>query len=662
MGHTLFVTSDPLGSIPPALLRDDGSSTILLELTGVQDAAEPPQGWRRLKSGDLIDAEQLRREFLTFLDAWPARACPGTSFDELVTRDGKYSVWWTSMGSDREVTHGPFKYFRCAALLDRAIETCQPGSIRLMTSDPKIAALVDSRAGHARLAVRPLPGCVTGLAVDVAPRWFLGAARDALVAAIREPVRALRTQAALRQARLFQSGNRPTVVFASRFERYLEIRNGEFSPGNWIEISRAIKASEPAVDFAYLPWKLEKIAESGQPERAALRGIDLLKTTAAPLLIRERYAPIRGRFSSMVRQAVGAWRFLRLARHDAFRRSFEFRHADLAPVLLPGLKEAIGKTVEWSFKRAQFAAALRAAGNVKALVLSEEVYRPSMPLLAAAIDLGIPTIGVQHGTIMPLHTIYRLPPGHVRGAPLPDYFAAFSEYAKDTLTVLGSYPRERVWVTGAARLDSLVEHPLERDQARKTLGLPIDRKVVVVATQTFPWFASAIHAVLTAMCDYPDAVLCFKKHPSDRAMSIAAIESMAKTIGTPDVRSFDGELDRLLAASDVWISATSTTILEATLIGKTSICVNFTGEPDEYPYVDDGASLPARSVAQLRHSLAAALRQEDPAIGARRKAFLDKHAGPTAEGLGATTFARRLIDVMSGSEPKAAGYPQVRWT
>jgi hypothetical protein len=113
------------------------------------------------------------------------------------------------------------------------------------------------------------------------------------------------------------------------------------------------------------------------------------------------------------------------------------------------------------------------------------------------------------------------------------------------------------------------------------------------------------------------------------------------------VRGFEGQIDWLLAACSVWISSSSTTTLEATLIGKPTICVNFSGHADRYPYVEEGVSLPARSLEELRYALALALapsRQAD--CEARRQAFLRRHVGPTVDGLAAVTLARRVAELV----------------
>jgi hypothetical protein len=164
--------------------------------------------------------------------------------------------------------------------------------------------------------------------------------------------------------------------------------------------------------------------------------------------------------------------------------------------------------------------------------------------------------------------------------------------------------------------------------------------------------------VLECVRARPDVVLCIKKHQSSRAMSADALRALAGSLGAANVRVFEGDLDLLLFASDVWISASSTTILEATLIGTRSICLNFSGEPDRYPYVEDGASLPARSVEELGESLSQLLDAgADPARERGRTGFLIRHAGPTKDGRAASTLADRLVGLCWSTTPARSPKP-----
>ena len=646
MSGVLLLMTGPVENLPSAVLAEASQSSVtVLDLHGTGSGDDIPAQWTKIAAEELVDAACVRRRFLEFLEVWPSIcAGAGRSFDALFTVEPRYSIWWTSVGADRQATHGIFKYFRSAALVDRAIERLVPDIVWLSTSDRRLAAVVASRAARSGIGVRRVSDdqpVDAGHDPDLG--WMLRSARRAVTAPFGALAESSRCRAATRASSLFKPSGRRVVVFASRFPRYLEIRRGRFAPSNWKEICAALKEVEPGVEHAFLPWTVRHVSDLDDRGQTAREGVEALRGLHAPLIIRERFFPLRGHVTRLVRHLSAIWRFHRLARTASFRRSFEFAGADMSPVILRDLQDAIAGMTAWSLRRAQFACALRRAGNVRAVVLSEELYRPSMPLLAAAAGLGIPTVGVQHGTIMPAHLIYTPPRGHIHHAPVPDYFAAYGDYAKTTLSEYGAYPADRVWTAGAARLDPLVNSLEERSVARAKLGLPADRKIVVLATQTFPWFASAIRAVLECMAETPDAILCIRKHPSSRAMSIESIQAMALELGATNVRGSAGDIGLLLAACDVWISASSTTILEATLAGRPTICVNFSNEPDGYPYVEDGASLPARTASELRASLDRALRPADPGGGqSTRAAFLHKHAGPTAVGQAAATFAQRL--------------------
>jgi surface carbohydrate biosynthesis protein (TIGR04326 family) len=646
----LVITAGPLPPIPPELPADPRTARAqVLDLDGTAADSELPPGWSLWRPDDLIEASAVRRRFLAFLDAWPeTTAGPGQSFRQRLALDDRYDAWWTSVGADRQATHGIFKYFRFAALLDAAIERAGPDLILLHTREPLATSLALDRARRSRIDVRLLPGCAAGGAASahIGPGWLIQSARQALTSPLRSLWSAIWCRWVLRGTRLFRPSTGRALVFASPFFRYLEIRDGSFAPVNWKELCAAVQALEPKLQHAFLPWNAKHMFEAGSPGRPARRGVRALSGVDAPILIRERFFPLRGHGARLIRHLSLSRRLYQLSRLDGFEAACRFANTDLRPVIVPELMEAVAETTDWSLRQIQFARALRAAGRVQAVVLSEEMYRPSMPLLAAASNLGIPTVGVQHGTLMPAHLIYTLPSGHVRHAPAPDYFAAYGSYARETLSVHGAFPADRVWITGAARLDPLVNRPLDPAAARAALGLPADKKIVVLATQTFAWFTAAIRAVLTAMRDHPDAVLCVKKHPSTRAMPLQAIAALGAEIGAPDVRGFTGDIDLLLSASDVWISASSTTILEATLMGTPSICVNFSGEPDGYPYVEDGASLPGRSVDELAASLSHLLSGPvDDAERLRREAFLSRHAGPTARGQAALELATRLVNL-----------------
>ena len=162
----------------------------------------------------------------------------------------------------------------------------------------------------------------------------------------------------------------------------------------------------------------------------------------------------------------------------------------------------------------------------------------------------------------------------------------------------GAYPAERVWVTGGLWLDYLVAAPPDGGSARQRLKLPMDQRLILVATQPYPWFPTAVRAVLEACKSVPDCTVCVKLHPNDFPLDL--YRTMVRETGADNVRLFETDFYELLAACDVLISGSSTAVLEAIVLGRKTICINFSSEPDKFPYVEDGGALvpgPSRKFA-----------------------------------------------------------------
>jgi len=204
-------------------------------------------------------------------------------------------------------------------------------------------------------------------------------------------------------------------------------------------------------------------------------------------------------------------------------------------------------------------------------------------------------------------------------------------------------------------MDYLVKDPPDKTDARKQLGLPVDKKIVLVAThtyRTYPWFYQVVKAVFEVTRNRSNCLVCVKTHPGDSSMTESYKEE-AKHAGNIFVKFYANQFDELLAACDVLISGSSTTVLQATLLGRATICANFSEEPDRYPYVKHGASLPARDSQELSHSLDVLLSDAGSSdADRRRRAFLCRHLGPTVDGRSANTlmeFVRPLLE-QEGSE------------
>ena len=72
-----------------------------------------------------------------------------------------------------------------------------------------------------------------------------------------------------------------------------------------------------------------------------------------------------------------------------------------------------------------------------------------------------------------------------------------------------------------------------------------------MATQPYPWFPTAVRAVLEACKSVPDCTVCVKLHPNDFPLDL--YRTMVRETGADNVQLFETDFYELLAACDVSI-------------------------------------------------------------------------------------------------------------
>jgi surface carbohydrate biosynthesis protein (TIGR04326 family) len=635
-----------------------GRKVVALYLADDAETWPLPKNATRVTRGDVEDLERLRTEFLQFVDAWPRQTlggvCGGKTFDEVFRRADGYSLWWTGPGIERHPDHGVFTQMREVWSFSAAMERWKCDAVAYLGNDATLATVIAGRCRELEVVFEVAPGSSRAAADTWGGRFAFAVESVAnyltspWTAAIRALVCRWRVR---RREDSAEDRRRPAVVMTSQFPREFRRFGDGAEVAFWSDVTAEFERSAPQVRLRHLVHTTGDKFNGLGPDR----------------LHCHRAWPELNRLDGLVplpEQTVGWWawlcaagpflrtllRYCRLERQADFRRSFRFAGCDVAALYVPALRKTIGRTHKWAMMVASLRQSLSAPGNVRAVLVYGEMYALGMPVIAAARSLGITTIGIQHGTIFPMHLIYTLPAGQTAGAPLPDMFAAYGDYAKEILADRGAFPGDRIVVTGGPRLDNLINSPADRDAARGRLQLPADKRIVLFATQIYPWFKTAAQALFEQLGARDDCVVCVKTHPLDKSMD--AYRELAVGAKTENVVFFADRFDDLLAACDVLVSGSSTATLEAIMLGRRTICVNFSTEPDRYPYVGDGGALGGGDAEEFRCALNAALddagkTQDDE----RRRAFLARHVGPSADGRGAATFVAKVLELVDMNAP-----------
>jgi hypothetical protein len=607
-----------------------------------------PSSWQHLRTSELLDNSQLGPDVIRFLARWPSEpSSSGATFDGLFRREGGYSVWWTGPALERNPERSVFPKLRKIWLFDRALGTSNPDRVVIHTRDSSLAVALASRCRRAGIDCR--------FVADSSPpaqpwkgriEWVAGALVWLLVNPLLLALRAILARWATRSVQQPpRDRGAPVVLLTGLFPRDLSHADPPIDFFCWRNVPQALRRAIPGVQIKYL-------VQSDATPRHGFRPITPYYHTGwrwlagvsdvAPLS--ERYVCIGAWLAAAARQLVLMARWWRLERDVPYRDTFQFAGADVSALFVPLIRRRLARAAGWPRLVAVTERSIRAAGNVRALLVEDEFYERGMIIIAAARRAGIPTVGVQHGTSYPMHLKYTMPPEEVKGAPMPDYFAAYGEYGRQIVSRLGAYPYDRVWLSGAARFDHLAAMRVDVSAARLGLGLPDDRRIILVTTQIYPWFPRAVSAVLKAAKDHPDWLVCIKTHPINDSPEI--YRALAAQLGAENVRLFDRGFEDLLAACDVLVGASSTTVLEAILLGKPTLCMNFTDEADWFPYVADGGSLSGRSDEEVAMNLARCLNPAAQSeLAAARARFLVKHLGPAAEGRAAQTLAEQVASL-----------------
>ena len=221
----------------------------------------------------------------------------------------------------------------------------------------------------------------------------------------------------------------------------------------------------------------------------------------------------------------------------------------------------------------------------KSIFLPYETGVYAMAFIVAAEELGIKTIGIQHGIIHKGHFDYSIDNLRTKtssiGCPIPTYLLVFGEFYRKLLVETFSYPSDRVITVGNPAYESVQTGIMDsrRQKVLLDVGLDPSKKTVLVATSGHQakygrgdydvLIVKALSESLTQMGS--DIQVLVKVHPIEDATEYLKI---VKEKNAPNLTVIEEyPIQQLIAICDVFISVLSTTIFEAMVMNKPVIIV-----------------------------------------------------------------------------------------
>jgi len=319
------------------------------------------------------------------------------------------------------------------------------------------------------------------------------------------------------------------------------------------------------------------------------------------------------------------------------QQSLNYKGVRLWPLIQHIMTVWVPLFVEEDIELIECAKAMIKAERPASIVIVFESGPYGMASIIASNLKGIPTVALQHGLIHPRHFLYM----HHRvttnlkekpiAVPIPTKTAVYGNCVKDVLTKVGHYPEESVVVTGQPRYDLLAkaDEIYDKEEICKTLGLNFAKRIVLLILSSYLQGVEdpreVVASAIIATSQFDDAQLVIKPHPGECSH---VPQDVIAEMGADNVMIVPGYLNELLYISDIVINQGSTVGLEAMIMDKPVININYTGLPDQMPFVESGAALGVYQEEELPLAIRSVFEDEEliAKIKIAREHFVYEHA------------------------------------
>lgn len=273
-----------------------------------------------------------------------------------------------------------------------------------------------------------------------------------------------------------------------------------------------------------------------------------------------------------------------------------------------------------------------------------------------AVELGIRTVGIQHGVIHDRLSEYTIPDLAVNssnlGNPIPTTMLVFGEFTRKFLTEEYHYPRERVVVVGHPEYDSDFQKDLSAQEKKAILddlGLSSSNKTILIATSkrqkrhaSEDYDVLMVSSIIKDLGTRNDLQIILKPHPTEDTTVYKLLVDKYKA---SNVRILTNPIQQLLPVCDVFVTVASTTANEALLFNKLVVITQFVKFKEFLPWAESGAALGVK-VEELPNTLLRIIEDKELVERLKHKSmeFVKEHFN-----FPSTNINQRIADILLGN-------------
>ncbi len=216
----------------------------------------------------------------------------------------------------------------------------------------------------------------------------------------------------------------------------------------------------------------------------------------------------------------------------------------------------------------------------KIIVVMNEITTLGNIAVTIAKQKGIKTLCIQHGAM-----------GEGPGTFIPvsvDKIAVWGNNSKRIL-IKEKTSEDKIVITGAPQFDTIIntDHDMTKEIAAE-IGLDLEKQYILLTTQGYPFMCEILRSVCKATKSLGGYQLVIKTHPLEYLTN--DYKKIVKKEGLKLIftRKY---LHPLISRCSLMITICSTTGLEALMLKKPLITINYTKNPDRMPYAESGSAI-----------------------------------------------------------------------
>jgi hypothetical protein len=229
----------------------------------------------------------------------------------------------------------------------------------------------------------------------------------------------------------------------------------------------------------------------------------------------------------------------------------------------------------------------------------------AMTFIVAADELGIKTVGMQHGMIYEWHSDYAIRDlrtgSSPLGSPIPTVMLVFGEYYMKLLTEKLSYPSDRVIVCGNPTYEGaeIYSKQVDKKKVLAKLGLDPEKKTILVASSMGQkkhrqpdYDVALMKTMVKSFANQEGMQVMLKLHPKEDG---EVYEKIIKESGAANFFIIDHPIEELILVCDLFLGVATTTIMEAIVLEKPVIIVKAFDKANRYvsSLIEKGAAIGA---------------------------------------------------------------------